>query len=891
MTSASGAVHDSSKSNNKTKQAFRRSNSQKSAASWNGSTSAPFYLAQKRYASMSTARAKELKQTLPDSGESLSLSSKPRANTEPTTSDRTADKTREIDNTRSDEHAAQAPSNVNGSSPSRTPPLALSDNSSFFAEVMVATGLSTSSTGSISEDVSSFTEKATDIRHEITSSRSSASSLASKTSSLKCKDKSSRKSSISSVVSVNEKTMTSAPNTSIDSKSPSLPEDSVDGTAPTTTPRRTSDTSSQGQPSPQHAPASPEKSQSKPRSVRIRPSAALARARPRALVATQVGQNDSKNPPMFKTRMNSASKPEENTSTSTQSNLNSVDSPASVRSARSSKDDRHPADDAKAVSSPELQTDSLNHPAWAAFSDNNALNETSLKSDVPFTESWSAFPTSTPETNSNKTDAWSAFESEANSAVAAQSDFPQENNVFNSDQFSSDNQGFTNLKISNSNSKAFPTDPFSNDADMRLGQTEFESCDPFAEISLNNISEDPFQNVEDVFAFESKEKTNDKENEKDFASCESESVNEKETDECLRNDDDDPFQNFKAVFDKSFKDDSDVEHESTSFPLSEQVDSFPTNFKVTVEHDTNVSKTDPFNDESFKTAFPENKACGEAGTLENFASFQDFDKIETLKPPQRSLTPVGLSRTSSLSSYHSSATNASLKRSDSLASSSRSDEGSGGKEDSTFEADFDQKNSFENPLSDKTSNFLSSPSSIPPPLPPRRSKPINEPYQYPPSILPPPLPSRINPNSDDHQSSSDSEDDHYSCPPNFEPPQLPSSTPLKTNLPDDFEAPFNFEADSSKNNVSFSSNNFVSSARKEKPTKFFLEENDAFNLPLKPPGAQPPKIPKRNFSTSSSELSNHANNATNQVTLAPPHAKHCMKVLIFFCFLLDFIFF
>ena len=488
-------------------------------------------MTQKRHASLTVARAKELKDTLPELTIDVTASNENRTNNTATQHEKTAETAKENASQSSSPTKKLGKStpdtlSVGDSLSNKSPVSEVADNS-FFDDVMAATAFSPNkSTDLESEEKSSDTAKVPDTNNDIHSSMSSLSSSGSKRShksrsinnlffgksdknksSSKRRNKVSRQSSSSSVTSTAERGNNTT-DTISDSKSIGSPENTPAVTSSTSSLRShrkssSSSTTSFDRVSRDHPPQASSHAEAppgKPRSVRIRPSAAVARARPRA-AQPQTGANNPKNPPMFKTKSRIAVGPGEQVSeTNDQLSNQPVDSPASVRSSFSatSKEDA-----SNSTLSPKQVLSENDDNSWACFDEKNSTSQQSKTEDPFASAAWETSDSTKPQ----QTDAWNAFgdlKNEKKEENKVGSEKKAVNSAFLTDTSSNEqsdskakvgdawNDAFGDLKNEKKEHKvdsgkkavdsAFPTDPFSNEQNDPKAKVDDAWNDAFGDL-------------------------------------------------------------------------------------------------------------------------------------------------------------------------------------------------------------------------------------------------------------------------------------------------------------------------------------------------------------------------------------------------------------------------
>ena len=804
-------------------QEFRRSSSQKSAASWNGTSNTSGF-AQRRYASLTVSRAKELEGTLP---ELTTITSLPDTNPGSPKMNNNAASANKIEPSPQSNSSCSSPDkqpdkrsldtlSVGDGMSTKSPESDVAENS-FFDEVMAATGIPTDRLTDVDNEGKTKVKTSNDARGSMSSLSSSGSkrSLKSRSinnlffgkseknkSSVNRKNKVSRQSSSSSVTSVTERPTINTIETISDTRSVGPPDNcsAVTSSASSLRSHRKSssssvtsfDRASREHPI-SHSSPKMETPPNKPRSVRIRPSAAVARARPRA-AQPQTTSANPKNPPMFKTKSTVPNDAKNRNSESNEPGPDqTVDSPASVRSCQSavSKEDQaHSLSSTDKIDRAESVGDT-----WACF-DENSSHKPPDKSKDPFAVAdWETRSTTSKKQQS---DAWTAFgvknkneegfkRKTDDTAFSSEQDNPFANSEFD-DRFASEpsaKEAWNAFKIdtdeksnpqdkNNFSSADSPEDPFSNDVDSNFDREDFESCDPFADTNTN-LSEDPFQNFEAVFGISANannEENDIKEEKKNAEPQETQRSSSTEFacddpipsldvfdnkvedsklsrgDEKSReeaafdvNDDKsvDPFENFEAAFSNSSDSKPNIEDVRECDEKSTKLDENQFSSK------TAAFSQDPFCDfESvFNVAFTErttekNDQSGNENLMPKDNVLDIFDNLSQLSPTVSSsnqvcTAPKVPSRTSSVRSRKSSVySNASSKR-----TSSPNPKKVQSMEDSSW-ATFppDQGDVFDNvpfkcdmPTNNSLVSSFFPPTSPPPPLPPRPPKRISIPSE------------------------------------------------------------------------------------------------------------------------------------------------------------------
>ena len=860
-------------------QNFRRTSSQKSAASWNGSTPDTSSLTQKRHASLTMTRAKELKETLPEyiaptKNDIKKAKADANSSTKETSQKQEPDESSEAVTTLTVEEDEKA----------------YGFDDSFFNEVMAATGIATASIPTVSGNEDSLytaartPEVGIGTSHDASGSMSSISSSSSKTSShrslsignlffsksdkkkssVKSRKKSSRQSSISSVVSVTEKPATSLCDTVSDSKSSGSAENVHAHTSSTSSnnlQRKLSSSSSASNDKVMSKFSPPQPEDVKPRShtVRERPSAAVARARPRGARAQTV-VSDAKNPPMFKSKSIAEKKSDKKVS---QDQPSSVDSPASVRSCQStvSKDSHEGVEAASAEratpTTPTPGKSDADVQFWAHFEETtNDVSEPSKLDELLPKSKWEPFPTSAIEEVPGEKSAWDAFDDKKHEQKS-----DTKNVDIAGDAGFSDDPFTDNTNVSNLGNKSHESDQFHPDNPK---QANSDAWNTFADIATDKAKpENAFDN-----AFNDLQ-VNGSKKEDSWNAFDSQKMDSPKQEDSWN-----AFNDVKVNSPKQ-KDSWNAFNEASTATVHEKSDFVGDPFTIDAQLFENV-RDDPFGDlpptEAAEDPFQNvesvfgischpteyRRTCTPDMKDHSTAVSSNVD-INNVFNEQKKRSRSSSNR-SSVSSYHSSA---SSRQSPTLCVDQTTQEET---PTTTLKAkpihqthDFPQfEVSFSETFS-QDSIFVTKPPPLPP-RPPRRSSTLSEEEATVPLALPPPpLPSRpplelsaVN----EASSSSEEEEDEPGPPPCFEPPQLPAF------LKQDFSSHESFEHSVADAHSTINQNGpSIHAEPFSPPPKFhppdppqeFSDSN--WNLPIITSATlEPPKIPKRQIPTAA-ELS------------------------------------
>ena len=878
-------------------------------------------MTQKRHASLTVSRAKELKETLPEiTGQSVKDNEK----LSPTSSDSQHNNNKKV---RKDAILEkESPGHVSIAS---TKSGAFGDDS-FFNEVMAATGFSPPA---IRKSDSSAVDKSSDVTEHAnkSGSTSSISSSGSRRSSHKSlsltniffgksekkksfkRDKNlSRQSSASSVKSA--KQLSTPTDTISDTKSTSSRDHVPAVTSSRSSLRsyRKSSSSSNisvDRISREHSSSctssQTDVTQPKSKSVRIRPSAAVARARPRAALPP-TATTSTNNPPMFKTTSRMTSE-----DPGADSNKPPLDSRTSVNKFDSSKEDTLNTETLTSCEKVSPDKQSVDSPFWACFGNETITKDSKTETFVSDT-AWGA---SVAAADNHKKDAWNAFggvgEKKNTDSPVQVDDLPFSGDPFN-DNFNSASTDQTSSKeaenafddkcndaakdVQFSNDLAFPVDPFSSDADSALDPTGFESCDPFGETGLSSICEDPFQNYEAVFGMTPNAESNLK-IDTNFESKQSKEVEVSNSSETLKvfSTPQEKVDNDKT-FSKSDKPKNKIpfdEEKSLSTPVipsrkSSTVSSFHSSAsskRSSTASSVNESTNSPIHNEqtpdtlaNFDTEESSKISSSlvpAPSTSDQKTSWANFDEDESSKPsielsvntpshnqitsnpwsnadsamPTKSIaSPVNTSSKEDQipqSSWASFDTEESSKKNTGINApidSAQLPRGAWANFDADETITFDEP-SFENGvvLEPSFSPPLPSELSPPPPLPPRRPKRVSTSSEEA-VALPPAMPPPPLPSRPRHSSRVVNQ-----SPASSESDSEPTSAPPNFQPP---QLPANLQSELCTNNLDFSANE--SSAHEDssfQPSDSHPNADDSvFDFPCKKSDTLPPMIPKRQTS-------------------------------------------